>query len=112
MTVAIIGCGEFARHFVPLFQHHPYVEKVYICDLIPERVQEYHTLFGAEIIGSFEEALARPDIDSIAVFAQRHLHGPLVTAALKAHKNVYSAVPMASNVEECGEIIKKPAWST
>lgn len=106
MTVAVIGCGEFAKHFVPLFQAHPYVEKVYICDLIRERVEAYHEKFHAEIIDSFETALADPSIDSIAVFVQRHLHGPIVKAALEAGKNVYSAVPMASTVEECGEIVR------
>lgn len=106
MTVAFIGCGDFARHFVRLFQMHPFVEKVYVCDLIPERAQEYHQLFGMEIINSYETVLARPDIDCICNFTQRHLHGSIVKRALEAGKNVYSAVPMASTVEECSEIIQ------
>ena len=106
MTVAFIGCGEFARCFVPLFQAHPYVEKVYVCDLLPERAQEYRELFGAEIIDTYETALSRPDIDCICNFTQRHLHGPIVRRALEAGKHVYSAVPMASSVEECREIIE------
>lgn len=106
ITIAVIGCGEFARHFVPLFKAHPYVRKVYVCDLIKERADEYSRLFGVEIIDSFEESLKRNDIDSIACFIQRHLHGPMVTAALKAGKHVYSAVPMASTVDECAEIVE------
>ncbi len=105
ITVAIIGCGDFARNFVPLFQAHPYVEKVYVCDLIPERAKEYHMLFGAEIIDTYETALMRSDINSIANFTQRHLHGSIVKRALKAGKNIYSAVPMASTVDECIEIV-------
>ena len=105
-TVALIGCGAFAKNFVPLFKAHPYVEKFYVCDLIPEKAAEYCETFGVESIPTFEEVLARPDIDAVAIFVQRHLHGPVVTAALKAGKHIYSAVPMASTVEECGEIVK------
>ena len=105
-TVALIGCGAFATHFVPLFKAHPYVEKFYVCDLIPEKAKNYAEKFDVEIIASYEEVLARPDIDAVAIFVQRHLHGPLVIAALKAGKHVYSAVPMASEVEECGEIVR------
>lgn len=104
LTVAFIGCGNFARNFVPLFQAHPYVEKVYVCDLIPERAQEYAQKFGAERIDTFEHALENTNINCIANFTQRHLHGDIVKRALLAGKHVYSAVPMASTVEECREI--------
>jgi hypothetical protein len=28
IKIAIIGCGRFAQHFVPLFKAHPEVEQV------------------------------------------------------------------------------------
>lgn len=106
LTIAIIGCGAFAKHFVPLFKNHPNTEKVYVCDLIAEKAQTYAEKFDVEIIGSYEEALAREDINCIANFTQRHLHGDIVIRALEAGKNVYSAVPMASTVEECRRIVE------
>lgn len=106
LRVCVIGCGDFAQCFVPLFKAHPYVEKVFVCDKIAERAKSYSEKFGVDIIDSFEEAISRDDIDSIALFVERHLHGPFVCAALKAGKHVYSAVPMASNVEECREIVE------
>ena len=106
ITICFIGCGSFARCFVPLFKAHPYVERVYVCDLVAAKAKEYSDTFGVEIIPTFEDALKREDIDSIAIFVERHLHGPLVCKALEAGKNVYSAVPMASTVEECQEIVE------
>ena len=88
LVVAVIGCGDFARNFVPLFKAHPLVERVYVCDILPERAQEYHERFDVDIIESFESALARADINTVAIFTQRHLHGSLVTAALRAGKHV------------------------
>lgn len=106
LTVAVIGCGDFAKNFVPLFKEHPYVEKVYVCDLIRSRAEDYSKRFQVEIIDTFEDALKNPEINCIANFTQRHLHGPIVKSALLAGKHVYSAVPMASTVEECQEIVE------
>lgn len=105
IRVAIVGCGEFAQFFVPLFQSHPYVERVFCCDLIEEKARSYSEKFGVEIIPSFEECLASEQVNCIAVFTERHTHSPLVVAALNAGKDVYSAVPMATTPEECKDII-------
>ena len=104
-TIAVIGCGDFSPHFIPLFKAHPYTEKVYVCDRVPEKAEKCSKDYGVESIGSFEQALERQDITAVAIFTERHTHGPLVKAALKAGKDVYSAVPMAGEVEECLEIV-------
>lgn len=106
IVIAVIGCGRFAKNFVPLFKAHPEVKKVYVCDLIPERAKAYSEDFGVDIIGSFEEALASKEVNSIAIFTQRTKHGPMAIAALKAGKNVYSAVPCATDIEDIKEIAR------
>jgi len=106
LTVAVIGCGGFAASFVPLFQKHPYVEKVYVCDIVRERAESYQEKFGAEIVESFEAALENKEINAVAIFTERHTHGPLVVQALRAGKHVYSAVPMASEITHCKEIVE------
>lgn len=106
LTIAIIGCGNFAQGFVSLFKVHPYVDKVYVCDQIPERAKDYAQRFDVEIISTYEKVLSNPEINCIANFTQRHLHGDIVKQALLAGKHVYSAVPMASSVEDCQEIVE------
>ena len=66
ITLAIIGCGQFARHFVPLFKAHPHVDRVYVCDLEQAKVEEYVEKFNVSPVGSFEEVLAREDINAVA----------------------------------------------
>ena len=105
IRVAIVGCGDFAQHFVPLFKEHPYVEKVFCCDLIDEKAKEYSERFGIEIIPTFEDCLMRNDVNCVAIFTERHTHAPFAVAALDAGKDVYCAVPMACTPEECKEII-------
>ncbi len=106
LTVAVIGCGNFAKNFVNLFKEHPFVQKVYVCDVIKEKAEEYKEKFNVEIIDTFEDVLSDKSINCIANFTQRHLHGEIVIKALKAGKHVYSAVPMAPTVEECKEIVE------
>ena len=105
LNIAVIGCGDFARNFVPLFQLHPFVESVVVCDLDRSKAEAYRETFGTPIIESMDAALADPAVNTIALFTQRHTHGPLAVKALLAGKDVYSAVPMGTSVEECGQII-------
>ena len=104
MRIAVIGCGRFSQYFVPLFKAHPVVERVAVCDLIPERAEDYSNRFGVDIAPSFEEVLASDEFNAVAIFTQRFKHGPMVIAALKAGKHVYSAVPCSLKVEEIMEI--------
>lgn len=106
IKIAVIGCGSFADSFIPLFQRHPLVEQVVLCDRKPDRLAEKAKKHGVtQTCAAADEVLARRDIDSVAIFVPRHVHGPLVIGALKAGKHVYSAVPTANTVEEIREIV-------
>ena len=104
IRVVIIGCGRFARAFVPLFQAHPAVEKVWVCDTVKERAAEYAQSFGVEIMDSFEQALQSDRVNAVAIFTQRFAHGQMVIDALQAGKHVYSAVPCAVEISQIQRI--------
>ena len=105
IRIGILGCGEFAMHFVPLFEKHPYVEKVCVADTDYDKAKHYGEKFGIEYYCSLD-ALLETDINAVAIFTPRHTHGPLVIQALKAGRHVYSAVPMASEISHCEEIVR------
>ena len=105
--IGITGVGAFADAFIPLFKAHPLVEEVVIADLIQERLQKNAEQFNIERTFSSHEELCKSDVDAIAIFVQRHLHGPLTLEALNAGKHVYCAVPIASSLEEINEIVNK-----
>jgi predicted dehydrogenase len=105
ISLGIVGAGQFAGHFANLFKLHPKVESVVVTDVLPERAKELNERLGlAGVVDSFETLLAS-DVDAVAIFTQRWTHGPLVVAALRAGKHVYSAVPMAISQAEIAEII-------
>ncbi len=106
IRIGFVGCGQFCRHFVPLFQAHPAVEFVAVTDKYPERCKEYDDLFHVDkIFDSFDDMLSS-DLNCIAIFSQRNQHGQMAIEALKAGKNVYSAVPMSMSIDEIGQIVE------
>jgi predicted dehydrogenase len=109
MKIGIVGCGNFAACFVPLFRAHPLVEKVVLADLLPERVAKMADENDIEErVMSFDDLL-KTDVDAVAIFTQRQLHGPMAVAAMRAGKHVYSAVPMGISIAEIEEIVKTAA---
>ncbi len=107
LRIALIGCGQFCRQFVPLFKEHPMIEYVAAVDKLPERSKDFMDTFGLNrTFESFDEAIASDEINAVAIFTQRNLHGEMVIKALEAGKHVYSAVPMAFEIEEIKRIIE------
>ncbi len=105
IKVGIVGLGQFSPQFIELYQAHPGVSDVYVCDVIEERVERVMRDFGTSRGFSSFEALLDSDVDAVAIFTQRWLHGPMTIAALEKGKHVYSAVPMGVSVEEIEQIL-------
>ena len=105
LRVGVLGCGGFSASFVQLFKEHPYVEKVAVADLEMSRAKAFGEKFGVEYYRTLDELL-ETDVNCIAIFTPRHTHGPLVIQSLKAGRHVYSAVPMASEISHCEEIVR------
>ncbi len=105
LKIGILGCGGFSAGFVGLFLAHPYVKSAVACDTVKENADAFAEKFNIEACYSMDELLEK-DINAVAIFTPRHTHGPLVIKALKAGKHVYSAVPMASEISHCEEIVR------
>lgn len=108
VKIGIVGYGYFSRDFINLFSKHPDVEKICIAELVPERREEIRRDHpGFEVYSSYEDMLDhKADINCVGIFTQRHLHAKMVIQALKAGKNVFSAVPIACSIEDIEEIVR------
>ena len=106
LKIGVCGAGMFASSFIPLFKAHPDVDEVRIAEVFPERGAEQARRFGIERVYASLDELCESDVDAIAVFTQRWLHGPMAVKALKAGKHVYSAVPAGITVEEIAELVE------
>jgi len=106
LKVGICGAGAFADSFIPLFKAHPLVEEVVLADTNAEKLQAKAAQFEIRHTLPSLEALCESDVDAIAIFTQHWLHGPQAVQALRAGKDVYSAVPPGITVEEVAAIIQ------
>ena len=107
MKIGVVGAGQFSSCFIPLFQAHPYVSEVYLAELIPERLDRVAKRYGVTKTYSNFEDLLKSDVDAVAIFTQRHLHGPQTILALNMGKHVYCAVPISHCLEEISAIVEK-----
>ena len=105
IKLGVVGLGQFSPQFLELFQAHPGVSEIYACDVVPERLERVVRDFGIDRAFPTFEGLLESDVDAVAIFTQRWLHGPMTIAALEHGKHVYSAVPMGVSVDEITKII-------
>ncbi|MCD6520863.1 MAG: Gfo/Idh/MocA family oxidoreductase, partial [Anaerolineae bacterium] len=113
ISVAIVGLGQFGRHFVELYKKHPDVERLAICDLRADRVAEIAKKFAIEECYSSLDEVCKSDIEAVVIITQPWLHFAQVMQALEAGKHVYSAVPPVYGVEgdeileQCDQLVEK-----
>ncbi|MCC5808203.1 MAG: Gfo/Idh/MocA family oxidoreductase [Opitutales bacterium] len=106
INVCIIGAGQFSQCFVPLYQAHPLVGEVSLCEVLPERLKAEGDRLGvSRRFTRYADVLAARDIDAVAIFTQRWSHAPMALEALNAGKHVYCAVPAATTLEELHALI-------
>jgi predicted dehydrogenase len=106
IRVGMVGVGAFARHFIPLFQAHPLVDEVALCDLDATKLQDVAATYGLSKTYPSLDALCESDVDAVVIITQNWLHGPQAVHALRAGKHVYSAVPTGITVEEIATLVR------
>lgn len=106
ISIGVVGAGQFARSFIPLFQAHPDVKEVRLTEIMPDRLKAEATRHEIDQTYASVEEMYASDVDAVAIFTQRWTHGELVLKALQAGKHVYSSVPMAITVDEINAIME------
>ena len=102
----MVGCGSFAQSFIRLFQLHPYVDDIVLCDLGADKLAENAERWGVSTtVTSLDDICADSSIDAVALFTQNWLHAPQAVQALNAGKHVYSAVPTGIDVDEIRTLV-------
>lgn len=107
LKIGIVGFGEFSKSYMDIWLNHPLVEKAVGAEIIEERRSEIEREFGIKMYADYDTMLEKEtDLNCVAIFSQRHQHGPMVIKALNEGKHVFSAVPMGITEEEVFEILR------
>ena len=106
MRIGVVGL-HFGAAFVPIYQQHPDVEQVAICDLNEEVLQRVGERFHiADRYTHLEDLLNDVRYDAVHLLTPVPLHVEHTLAVLKAGKHCACAVPMATNLEDLCRIIE------
>jgi predicted dehydrogenase len=96
ISVGFVGVGSFARNFIPLFQRHPLVERIALCDIDAERLAGCARDFRVTQTYPTLDDICKSDLDALVIITQHWLHAAQAVQAMEAGKHVYSAVPLVS----------------
>jgi predicted dehydrogenase len=106
LTVALIGL-QFGAEFAPIYQAHPDVDRVVLCDLDAALLDDVGDRFGIEDrIATAEEVLASAEIDAVHFVTPVTHHGRLSIAALEAGKHTASTIPAALELDQLARIVE------
>lgn len=110
ISLGMVGLGSFGSQFAPLFNAHPAVNRIGLCDREPERIRRWaedeafqEKFNPSDTYSSLEEA-CDSDLDALVLITQPWLHAEQAIRAMRAGKHVYSAVPVVS-VPDADEIL-------
>lgn len=106
MRFAVVGCGRIAPKHAESIVALEEAELVAVCDIVPEKAQAFADKYGAKPYTSYEEMLAKEDIDVVTIATESDLHAPIGIAAAKAGKHVMVEKPMAMTLESADELIR------
>jgi len=105
VNVALVGLG-FGSAFVPIYQKHPDVGRLVLCDANPERLAELMEKFGVKhAVATLDEVLADPSIDAVHLNTGIPDHARHTIAVLLAGKHCACTVPMATSLDDIRAII-------
>lgn len=109
LKIGIIGTGNIAQQHASGYQLLEDVEIVACCDLNRDRAEEFAKRNNIPAVyASYDEMLAKAELDAVSVTTWNNAHMPASVAALNAGKHVLVEKPMAMNAEE-GRIMKEAA---
>lgn len=105
LRFALIGCGRIAgRHAEHV---NNLAQLAAVCDIDKEKADALAEKYGVKAYYNIDDLLAaEKGIDVVSICSPNGLHAQHSISALKAGFHVLCEKPLATNVHDCGEMIK------
>lgn len=108
LQAAILGCGVIGNmHAQAVLANSDLVELYAVCDVIPEKAQEYQKKYGVEkVYTNMTEMLEDPGIDIVSICTPSGYHSEHAVACARHGKNILSEKPLDITVEKVDRMIE------
>ncbi len=104
LRVGLVGTGYAAKHRADALQKDPRTDLIAIAGN-PERMAALAPEYTIETINSWQELVARTDLDMVVICTINRDHGKIAHAALSNGKHVIVEYPLSIDVKEAEELI-------
>ncbi len=104
-SVVIVGCGGFARNYLPVYRGLPQLRVLACIDANLESARQMADTLGAEQASSLLEDAITTSADYAVVSTPNHLHKEHASALLRSGKHVLLQKPMARDLAEARELV-------
>ena len=106
LRAGVVGLGYAGEQHLKNFVRVPGVEPMALAGLEEVRLGELGGRYGVQdLYTSWEELVARDDLDIVSIGAPNHLHAPIAMAALAGGRHVLCEKPLARNGAEAERIV-------
>jgi predicted dehydrogenase len=106
LRAGVVGLGYAGEQHLKIFVRVPGVEPVALASLEEDRLGELGGRYGVpDLYTSWEELVARDDLDIVSIGAPNNLHAPIAIAALEGGRHVLCEKPLARNGAEAQRIV-------
>lgn len=113
MTYALIGCGRIAVNHIKAVLNNQ-LELVAVCDILPEKMEALLAKYDLQNDASiarytdYKKLLSEhPELQLISIATESGLHAEIALACIDAGVNVIIEKPMAMNMADADEIIRR-----
>ena len=108
INVCVIGTGRAGMIHARSYNGSvPGARLAALCDPVEESLKAAQLETGVEkVYTDYRDALADPEIDAVVIVTPTGLHREIVVAAANAGKHVFCEKPMATDANECDEMIE------
>jgi len=96
------GAGMATRDVAPV----PHAKIVAVCDLVPERAEQFARSFGGRVVPSLDALLVDPEVEVVVIATRSNEHVELARRSLKAGKHTLVEKPMALDLAGADKLMK------
>lgn len=112
MKYALIGCGRIATNHIKAAVNNK-LEIVAVCDVLPEKIEAILAKHGLEDDKSikrytdYKKMLEENELELVSIATESGIHARIALDVIDAGVNVIIEKPMAMNIPDAEEIIKR-----
>src|ERR1700750_3065910 len=104
VTVAVVGCGGMAQHYLSVYRDLPWVQVRACVDIDLEQAERAAQLVAADKASNDFTTALSADVEAVIINTPNHLHREQAVAAMNAGKHILLQKPLAANLSDAEAI--------